>query len=98
MSLPQKPKLEWASLYPDADPRALDLLDKMLTFDPNKRSVFALSSFHRYVHYFIGLQKMAIFRITVEDALAHPYLDEYYDPNEEVILCFYIFREYSCLF
>ncbi|KAL6726480.1 hypothetical protein Aduo_008447 [Ancylostoma duodenale] len=59
-SLPQKPKLEWTSLYPEADPRALDLLDKMLTFDPNKR-------------------------ITVEEALAHPYLDEYYDPNEEPV-------------
>ena len=38
---------------------ALDLLDKMLTFNPNKR-------------------------ITVEEALAHPYLDQYYDPADEV--------------
>lgn len=49
-------------MYPNADPRALDLLDKMLTFNPNKR-------------------------ISIEDALAHPYLEQYYDPNDEV-LCF----------
>lgn len=58
-SLPYKPKVPWTSLFPDADPRALDLLDKMLTFNPNKR-------------------------IVVEDALAHPYLEQYYDPADEV--------------
>ena len=38
---------------------ALDLLDKMLTFNPNNR-------------------------ITVEESLAHPYLEQYYDPQDEV--------------
>jgi serine/threonine protein kinase len=38
---------------------AIDLLDKMLTFNPHKR-------------------------ITVEEALAHPYLNQYYDPADEV--------------
>ena len=38
---------------------ALDLLDKMLSFNPHKR-------------------------IDVEDALAHPYLEQYYDPQDEV--------------
>lgn len=38
---------------------ALDLLDKMLTFNPHKR-------------------------IEVEEALAHPYLEQYYDPSDEV--------------
>lgn len=38
---------------------ALDLLDKMLTFNPHKR-------------------------IEVEQALAHPYLEQYYDPSDEV--------------
>lgn len=46
-------------MFPDADPRALDLLDKMLTFNPDRR-------------------------IVVEDALAHPYLEQYYDPADEV--------------
>lgn len=58
-SLPYKPKVPWTSLFPNADLRALDLLDKMLTFNPNKR-------------------------IVVEDALAHPYLEQYYDPADEV--------------
>ena len=39
---------------------ALDLLDKMLTFNPHKR-------------------------ITVEEALAHPYLEQYFDPADEVM-------------
>ena len=38
---------------------ALDLLDKMLTFNPDRR-------------------------ITIEEALAHPYLEQYYDPADEV--------------
>ena len=38
---------------------ALDVLEKMLTFNPNKR-------------------------ITVDEALAHPYLEQYYDPDDEV--------------
>ncbi len=59
MSLPHKPKQPWQRLYPQADPKALDLLDKMLTFNPNKR-------------------------ITVEGSLAHPYLEQYYDPADEV--------------
>ncbi|VVC33576.1 Protein kinase, ATP binding site,Mitogen-activated protein (MAP) kinase, ERK1/2,Protein kinase [Cinara cedri] len=59
-SLPFKPKIAFSKLYPNADPKALDLLDKMLTFNPNNR-------------------------ITVEQALAHPYLEQYYDPADEPI-------------
>ncbi|KAH9516711.1 Mitogen-activated protein kinase 1, variant 3 [Dermatophagoides farinae] len=58
-TLQQKPKIPWTRLFPDADANALDLLDKMLTFNPNKR-------------------------ITVEDALAHSYFSQYYDPSDEV--------------
>lgn len=58
-SLTPKPKVPWNRLYPEADPKALDLLDKMLTFNPHKR-------------------------IAVEEALAHPYLEQYYDPADEV--------------
>lgn len=63
-SLPFKPKVPWAKLYPTADPKALDLLDKMLTFNPHNR-------------------------IGVEEALAHPYLEQYYDPADEVSLYIY---------
>ncbi|MGH0167538.1 UNVERIFIED_CONTAM: hypothetical protein FKN15_052785 [Acipenser sinensis] len=57
-SLPQKPKIPWSKLFPKADGKALDMLDRMLTFNPVKR-------------------------ITVEEALAHPYLEQYYDPTDE---------------
>nr|CAD7438567.1 unnamed protein product [Timema bartmani]CAD7453454.1 unnamed protein product [Timema tahoe] len=59
-SLPFKPKVPWTKLFPNADPKALDLLDKMLTFNPHNR-------------------------IGVEDALAHPYLEQYYDPADEPV-------------
>ncbi|CAK86724.1 unnamed protein product (macronuclear) [Paramecium tetraurelia] len=36
-SLPKKPKQQWKNLYPHAQPLALDLLDKMVTFNPDKR-------------------------------------------------------------
>jgi mitogen-activated protein kinase 1/3 len=56
MSLAQTPKQSYKRLYSNADPRALDLLDKLLAFNPNNR-------------------------ISVEDALAHPFFEQYYDPN-----------------
>jgi mitogen-activated protein kinase 1/3 len=58
-SLPFKPRVPWNKLFPQADQKALDLLGKMLTFNPYKR-------------------------ISVEEALAHPYLEQYYDPADEV--------------
>eukprot|EP00118_Oscarella_pearsei_P017338 m.171314 g.171314 ORF g.171314 m.171314 type:complete len:105 (+) comp39053_c1_seq13:3343-3657(+) len=47
-------------LGPEFTPLALDLLDKMLTFNPNKR-------------------------IAVTDALAHTYVEQYFDPADEPI-------------
>ncbi|KAI3461940.1 hypothetical protein Pfo_018603 [Paulownia fortunei] len=46
----------FSSLYPHADPLAIDLLDRMLVFDPSKR-------------------------ITVTEALCHPYISSLYDPS-----------------
>ncbi|XP_041348896.1 mitogen-activated protein kinase 1-like isoform X2 [Gigantopelta aegis] len=60
VSLPFKPKVPWTRLFPNADPKALDLLDKMLTFNPHKR-------------------------INVEESLAHPYLEQYYEPADEPV-------------
>lgn len=56
--LPFKRKVPFDQMYPNANPAALDLLEKLLTFNPAKR-------------------------ITVEDALKHPYLSLYHDPNDE---------------
>jgi len=36
-SLPKRSKQSWLSLYPKANPLALDLLSHMLTFNPNVR-------------------------------------------------------------
>jgi mitogen-activated protein kinase 1/3 len=59
-SLKSRAKQPFSRIYPEADSNALDLLDRLLTFDPNKR-------------------------INVTDALAHPYLKQYYEPNDEPI-------------
>ncbi|KAL7311034.1 mitogen activated protein kinase 2, variant 2 [Mucor circinelloides] len=57
-SLTRMPKIPFQNLYPRASPLAIDLLNKLLTFDPAKR-------------------------ITVEEALAHPYLSAYHDEDDE---------------
>lgn len=46
------------SLFPDADPLAVDLLTKLLAFDPSDR-------------------------ITVSEAIAHPYLASYHEIGDE---------------
>ena len=50
--------MPWTTLFPDADPLALDLIDKMLVFNPQER-------------------------ITVAEALKHPYLADMYAKSEE---------------
>ncbi|SAL99010.1 hypothetical protein [Absidia glauca] len=57
-SLPLMPRIPFQNLYPRANPLAIDLLNKLLEFDPSKR-------------------------ITVEEALAHPYLSAYHDEDDE---------------
>jgi mitogen-activated protein kinase 7 len=57
-NLPFMPKKSFPSLFPQANPDALDLLDKMLTFDPSSR-------------------------ISVEQALEHPYLHIWHDASDE---------------
>jgi len=47
------------ALYPDADDDSMDLLKKLLTFNPSKR-------------------------ITVEQALEHPYVAQFHNPAEEI--------------
>jgi len=57
-SLPKTQKIPFSELYPNANPLALDMLEKLLKFDPAER-------------------------ITVEEALAHPYLEAYHDVDDE---------------
>ncbi|KAE8886804.1 Mitogen-activated protein kinase [Phytophthora fragariae] len=55
---PKKPKVPLSSVYPRATPQCLDLLEKMLVFDPRKR-------------------------ITIPEALEHPYLSAVRDRSLE---------------
>ncbi|KAI6242461.1 Mitogen-activated protein kinase [Aphelenchoides fujianensis] len=57
---PHREKQPLSRRYPLAELRALELIDRMLTFDPEKR-------------------------VTVDEALAHPYLKQYHDPDDEPI-------------
>jgi serine/threonine protein kinase len=59
-SLQQCPRSDFRQLYPQADPQALDLLNKMLVFDPAKR-------------------------ISVQEALAHPWLSALHDESDEPV-------------
>ena len=55
---PKKPPKDLKSVFRGVNPKAIDLIQKMLEFSPNKR-------------------------ITVEDALAHPYLERLHCPEDE---------------
>ena len=57
-NLPFMPKVAFKQLFPQANPDALDLLDRMLAFDPSSR-------------------------ISVEEALEHPYLHIWHDASDE---------------
>jgi len=58
--LPRKDRADFTKLFPQADDKALDLLSKLLAFNPDER-------------------------FTVEEALAHEYLEQYYDPQDEPV-------------
>lgn len=60
-SLPYSRGTHFSRLYPQADPLAIDLLQRMLVFDPTKR-------------------------ITVSEALQHPYMSGLYDPRSNPIV------------
>ena len=47
-NLPKRQRLPWTSLFPKASPTALDLLNHMLVFDPNKRFTVEECMAHPY--------------------------------------------------
>ncbi|CAF0969441.1 unnamed protein product [Adineta ricciae] len=59
--LKPRTKQSLTRLYPHSEKNALDLLERLLTFNPHKR-------------------------ISVDEALAHPYLQEHHDPNDEPVV------------
>ncbi|RMZ85330.1 hypothetical protein DV737_g786, partial [Chaetothyriales sp. CBS 132003] len=49
-NLPYMPKVPFTRLFPQANPDALDLLDRMLAFDPSSRISVEDALEHRYLH------------------------------------------------
>jgi len=56
--LPLKRKIPFSTMFPKASSLAIDMLERLLAFNPKRR-------------------------ITVEDALRHPYLEQYHDAEDE---------------
>lgn len=59
-SLPQKGKVPMQTLFPGGNPEELDMIERMLTWDPRRR-------------------------MTVEEALEHPFLAQLHDPFDEPV-------------
>lgn len=90
--LPTFPRQPLAKLFSHVNPLAIDLVDRMLTFDPNKRITgkciintytwcsvsFFSSTWFVKTYYLVGV-------CVVEEALNHPYLAKLHDPNDEPI-------------
>jgi len=58
LAMGHRPKADYRKMFPHANPEAIDLMDKMLRFDPSRR-------------------------MTVDEALQHPYLADYHYPDDE---------------
>jgi serine/threonine protein kinase len=75
-SLPIKPRIPFQTLYPHANPLAIDLLNKVRR--TRRASVMRLR--HAQMLCFDPAK-----RISCEDALNHPYLQVWHDPADEPI-------------
>lgn len=58
LSLPRRKGKDFSTIFKGANPDAIDLIKRMLTFDPLKR-------------------------ITIDEALAHPYMSQLHFPDDE---------------
>lgn len=86
--LPQFPKQNLAARFPNMTPLALDLLAKMLVFDPDQR-ITGKRKFSFLVkipnYFFFHSADIEFLGHTVDDALCHPYLSTLHDINDEPI-------------
>ena len=77
--LPKRDKAKWNTIYPKANPVALDLLDKMLVFNPQKRWTVRQCLAHPY---FNGLHN------TEEEPVAAQPFDwsfDNFEPTKEIL-------------
>ena len=86
-ALPFRKKKSFAALFPNASPAATDFLQKTLTcayrlviFSLARRCKLLIPSVTRLMHA-VDPKK----RLTVEQALCHPYLEAYHDPDDEPV-------------
>jgi mitogen-activated protein kinase 1/3 len=76
-ALPFRKKKPFATLFPNANPQAIDFLTKTLVrTDTISTLISLLTLFQTF-----DPKK----RYTVEEALAHPYLEAYHDPEDEPV-------------
>lgn len=92
--LPQCRKQQLSARFPSMSPGALDLLEKMLVFDPTKRITGTRKEFkflrETLTGYcfksFVPLFCIYTFEsLAVEEALCHPYLSSLHDTKDEPV-------------
>ncbi|KAL0237555.1 hypothetical protein PCE1_000949 [Barthelona sp. PCE] len=97
-SLPSSNKVNWERLFPDANPLALDLLDKLVVFNPHSRLSAAEALEHPYLAQFHDEQKEPVSKFVCdadefeeleilepEDIKMHVFntMREFYDDNDD---------------
>lgn len=91
--LPQFPKQQFSMKFPNKSPLAVDLLEKMLVFDPSKRITGLQVSnvlFHPLATLsskssFFSANHGSLLLSAVDEALCHPYLSSLHDINDEPV-------------
>lgn len=85
-SLPKMPKVPFAHLFPDADPRGVWRNSACVVL--TRRGAVLTPPVPSQLPALDLLEHLLAFnpdnRADVESALSHPYLEQYYDPSDEV--------------